>query len=158
MNVLPLYHLCHSELVFGDRLRRLRNIKNCLSFIFPDKCSLPLGMQDGRITHSHVSATSMHNIHYAPWNGRLQEINHGSVRGAWIARVNNRDQWVQIDLGTNTRVKAIATQGRYDANQWVTQYKLSYGPQSGKFIMYKEGKSPRVRRDLLKSSNYFVHE
>lgn len=112
-------------------------------------------MQDGRITRSHVSATSMYNSHYAPWNGRLQEINHGSVRGAWIARVNNRNQWVQIDLEANTRVKAIATQGRYDANQWVTQYKLFYGPQPGKLTVYKEGRSPRVRRDLLKSLTYF---
>jgi hypothetical protein len=90
----------------------------------------------------------MYNINYAPWNGRIQEINHGSVRGAWIARVSNQNQWIQIDLESNTRVKGIATQGRYDANQWVTKYKLFYGSQPGKLTVYREGRNPMVRETV----------
>ena len=106
---------------------------------------MPLGMQDGRITRASLKASSMWNALYGPWNGRLQARNSGSTRGAWVARQRNRYQWIQVDLQTLTRLKGIATQGRYDAGQWVKTYTVSYSTNGIKFIPYREGRRLRVR-------------
>lgn len=111
---------------------------------FPDACFMPLGMQDGRISRSHLTASSMWNNVYGPWSGRLQARNHGAKRGAWISRPNNRNQWIKVDLQTLSRLKGIATQGRYDAGQWVKSYTVSFSRDGRRFFPYREGKRVRV--------------
>ena len=113
-------------------------------FIIADKCDVPLGIQDGRITQSMLTASSMYNRYYGPWSARLQARNHGAIRGGWLARVNNNRQWLQIDLGAKSVVKRIATQGRYDANQWVTSYTVSYSNNGVRFYPYRENRRVRV--------------
>lgn len=112
--------------------------------ITEDKCEAPLGIQDGRITQSMMSASTFYNRYYGPWSARLQARNHGATRGGWIARINNNRQWLQIDLGAKSVVKKIATQGRYDANQWVTSYTLSISNNAVRFYPYKENRRTRV--------------
>ena len=109
-----------------------------------DTCDVPLGVQDGRVTRSMFTASSMYNHYYGPWCARLQARNHGSTRGGWIAKYNNRKQWLQIDLGAASRVKRIATQGRYDANQWVKSYTVSFSHDGSRFYPYREGRRTRV--------------
>lgn len=109
-----------------------------------DKCDVPLGIQDGRITQSMMSASSFYNRYYGPWSARLQARNHGATRGGWLARVNNNRQWLQIDLGAKSVVKRISSQGRYDANQWVTSYTLSYSQNGVRFYPYRENRRTRV--------------
>ena len=60
------------------------------------------------------------------------------------ARYNNARQYLNIDLGTISRLKRIATQGRYDADQWVTSYAVSYSMNNVRFIPYKEGRRIKV--------------
>lgn len=60
-------------------------------------------------------------------------------------RYNNARQWLNIDLGTMSRVKRISTQGRYDADQWVTSYAVSYSVDNIKFYPYKEKGRIKVR-------------
>ena len=60
------------------------------------------------------------------------------------ARYNNARQYLNIDLGTISRLKRIATQGRYDADQWVTSYAVSYSMNNVRFIAYKEGRRIKV--------------
>lgn len=87
----------------------------------------------------------MYNHYYGPWSARLQARNYGSTRGGWIAKYRNTKQWLQIDLGTKSRVKRISTQGRYDANQFVKSYTVSYSQKGDKFVPYREGRKTRVR-------------
>ena len=118
----------------------------CLFFIFflSDICDVPLGMQDGRITPSMLTASSMINHYYGPWSARLHARNHGSMRGGWVAKYRNTNQWLQIDLGVKSRVKRICTQGRYDANQYVKSYTVLFSTKGDKFVPYKEGRKIRV--------------
>ena len=127
----------------------------CANYSPSDPCSAPLGMQDKRITDAHLTSSSMHDRHHGPWRARLQQRNSGG-RGAWSARHNNRKQWIQVNLGTITRVKGVATQGRYEANQWVTSYKVSYSVNGLKFYPYREGRKVKVRTrpELLHLSWY----
>ena len=109
-----------------------------------DRCDVPLGIRDGRVTRAMFTASSMYNHYYGPWSARLQAQNRGSTRGGWIAKYNNRNQWLQVDLGTTSRIKRIATQARYDANQWVKSYTVSYSNNGVRFFPYRHGKRIKV--------------
>ena len=63
----------------------------------------------------------------------------GRLNGAasWTARVRNKNQWIQVDLGRDEVVTAIATQGRANLNQWVTSYYVSYSLDGKVFVSYK---------------------
>ena len=116
-------------------IAHLFSIKNT----FLGRCSLPLGLEDKRITNGLLSASTYYNAHLAPWHGRL---NH---RWSWSARTNNLNQWLQVSFVVIVKVTGIATQGRQDYNQWVTQYIVSYSPDSTNFRFYREGRSTKVR-------------
>ena len=72
-----------------------------------------------------------------------------------IIRYNNARQWLNIDLGTISRVKRIATQGRYDGDNWVTSYTVGYSMDNIRFIPYKEGRKIRVRLWSVASASTF---
>lgn len=124
-----------------------------------DICDVPLGMQDGRITPSMLTASSMINHYYGPWSARLRARNHGTMRGGWVAKYRNTNQWLQIDLGVKSRVKRICTQGRYDANQYVKSYTVSFSTKGDKFVAYKEGRKIRVcccKNSLVSHADFFL--
>ena len=108
---------------------------------------------------------------HGPYRARLNLLNRGGT-GAWSTRYNNVFQWIQIDLGEVSKVVAVATQGRYDANQWVKKYEISYGLYGNKFKFYTINRkvvvrtvyfspcicknvTPAPRFDWLKSDDYF---
>ena len=100
-------------------------------------------MQDERISKQHLRASSMYDIHHGPWRARLNRRTSGG-RGAWTAKHNNRKQWIQVDLGAVSKVKGVATQGRYEANQWVTSYTLAHSIDGNTFRRYRDGRSIKV--------------
>lgn len=82
-----------------------------------------------------MKASSMWDARHGPWRARLNQLNRGGT-GAWSSRYNNVFQWLQISLGQVSKVVAVATQGRYDANQWVKKYEISYSLYGNKFKFY----------------------
>ena len=56
--------------------------------------------------------------------------------GAWLARYNNQDQWVQADLGTTQRIESVTTQGRPSDVyvQRVTTYYISYSQDGTNWV------------------------
>ena len=109
---------------------------------------MPLGMEDSRVTKQGMKSTSMWDSKYAPWKGRLYGYH------SWLARQRNTNQWLQIDLGTVSRLKRISTQGRYNADQWVTSYTISKSLNGVKFYPYREGNGVKVFQG--NSERYFV--
>ena len=87
-----------------------------------------LGMENSQIPDSAITASSSYNaISFAPSIGRLHFLSAGSGKyGSWAAGANNEYQWFQVDLGSWTKVSAVATQGRQDTDQWVKTYSLSF--------------------------------
>ena len=57
----------------------------------------------------------------------------GGRTGAWSAKLNNKGQWLEVNLGETTKVTMVATQGRYDYDQWVKSYKVAYSKYGGHF-------------------------
>ena len=139
-------------LIVSEKFRCLSSSSSCHFVLCTDRCDVPLGIQDGRITRSMLTASSMYNHYYGPWCARLQAQNRGQTRGGWIAKYRNTKQWLQVDLGTVSIVKRIATQARYDANQWVTSYTVSYSNNGVRFFPYKQARRTRVRMFLFVST------
>ena len=68
-------------------------------------------------------------------------------RGAWSPSSWELGQWIQVDLGNITVVTKIATQGRQRAQEWVSQYKVSYSFDGGYFMFQQasDNSSDQVR-------------
>ena len=108
----------------------------CLySSVLVGACGAPLGLEDGRIPKYSMKASSMWDARHGPWRARLNLLNRGGT-GAWSSRYKNVFQWLQVNLGQVSKVVAVATQGRYDANQWVKKYEISYSLHGSKFKFY----------------------
>ena len=101
---------------------------------------MPLGAEDGRLVPGYFSASTYYNHYLAPWHGR---VNH---RWSWSARYRRHGQWLQISLGGSSTIKAIATQGRQDAHQWVTKYTVGRSVDGMRFVHYTEGRKRKVTK------------
>ena len=66
------------------------------------------------------------NEYHGPTNARLYHMAGGGKTGAWSSRTNDQSQYIQVDFGEVKRVTQVASQGRQDAAQWVTKFKVSY--------------------------------
>lgn len=98
-----------------------------LTLFYPENfCDAPVGIQSGRIKNGQITASSVYNKYHAAWLARLYRTRRGSYVGAWSARHNNHNQWLQIDFRRSMKVTGIATQGRHDSDQWVTAYYIYY--------------------------------
>ena len=73
--------------------------------------------------------------------------------GAWSARYNNQDQWVQADLGTTHRIESVTTQGRPSWPQWVTSYYISYSQDGANWVQIPTLYSGNVDQFTKKTNN-----
>ncbi|XP_068694508.1 uncharacterized protein [Montipora foliosa] len=103
------------------------------------ECQQVLGMECGAIKDEQIKASSEWDANHAAIQGRLNFQKSGIKQGAWSAKNNDKNQWLQIDLRTwYTKVTAVASQGRNQVDQWVTKYKLQYSNDGYIFQYYKE--------------------
>ena len=90
-----------------------------------------LGVEGGRISDSQITSSSSWNSYLSTRQARL------NGKASWSARRNDKNQWIQVDLGRQEIVTAIATQGRRNADQWVKSYSVSYSSNGKNFEYYK---------------------
>lgn len=62
-----------------------------------------------------------------------------SSRCAWLSKFQDNSQWLQIDLKQVMVVSGILTQGRCDADEWITKYSVQYRTDDKlNWIYYKD--------------------
>jgi len=105
-------------------------------------------MENGAISDRQITASSQLDGNHAAIQGRLNFEATANKAGSWSAGNNDSNQWLRVDLGSqHTKVTRVATQGRNDAAQWVTKYKLQYGNDGVNFHYYMEpGKNEKKVR------------
>ena len=98
-----------------------------------------LGMETGAIPDGQITASSYWGQYHEPYLARLhlQEA-WSQFHGSWAAGSNDINQWLQIDLSIEHNITRVATQGRQDANQWVTKYNLHYSANGVTFQYYTD--------------------
>ena len=107
--------------------------------------SHPLGMESRVIPNSAVTAFSTWGAAHEPWQARLNNAKNSQSTGSWSASTNVVGQWLQIDLGKETVVTKIATQGRpSDHHQWVSSYKILLSLDGAKWNAYRSDGSEKV--------------
>ena len=113
--------------------------------------SHPLGMESRAIPNSLVTASStwIHDGH-EPWQARLNNPKTRQNSGSWSALTNEVGQWLQIDLGKETVVSKIATQGRPGLTQWVSSYKLLLSLDGVNWNEYQSNGSAKVNAILAR--------
>ena len=123
------------------------------SIVYPDKhiftavgadCNQPLGMESRKIPDDHISASSEWDPNHGPSNARLNFQPAGGKTGAWSAKTNDVNQWLQVDFGDTKKVTAILTQGRAEHDQWVKTYTVSYSQDGIEFIDYTQNGQKKV--------------
>jgi neuropilin 2 len=116
-----------------------------VSYVLLLGCDLPLGMEDGRIGDSQITASSFYDYggyKYPPQKARLnKQMGWGPGAGSAPA-----GQYLQIDLGIVKRIRKIATQGSTISGdkEWTTEYSVSYSNDTTSWKNY-EGDCVQVR-------------
>ncbi|KAL9982726.1 hypothetical protein ACROYT_G004810 [Oculina patagonica] len=67
-----------------------------------------------------------------------------SHHGCWASQTGDQNQWLQVKFGQRVEIRRVATQGRYNYDQWVTSYKLNYSSDSIVFEHYHTNKDETV--------------
>ncbi|XP_014802831.1 PREDICTED: coagulation factor V isoform X1 [Calidris pugnax] len=108
-----------------------------------DGCSLPLGMENGEIKNTQITASSVKTSWFNTWDPSLARLNQSGKINAWRAKLNNNQQWLQIDLLTIKKITAIATQGvkSVTAENFVKTYIILYSDQGSEWKSYTDGSS-----------------
>ena len=84
-----------------------------------------------------------HGYNVPPSYGRL----NGNIGDGWCAEINDKDQWLQVDLGKVIEVCAVATQGDIGGNNWVIDFKLAHSKSyEDGFPTYKEANGSKAVR------------
>ena len=104
-------------------------------------CASPFGVEfPHKLPNSAMTSSSQYNQYWGPERGRIRNKNEGSYGSCWLSQYNDEDQWIQVNLGKIVKITRLATQGRYDSNQWVKSYTLSYSVDCGFFETYEKNK------------------
>ena len=91
------------------------------------------------VPDSSFSATSEYDNRYLASNGRM----NGDL--AWGPNGNNNpNDYLQIDLGYDFIVCAVATQGNPNANEWATKYKIDLSLDGIRWETYQENSGDKV--------------
>lgn len=75
---------------------------------------------------------------------------------AWCPKAKSSNQWLQINLGEITAVTKVATQGRYNSEDRVKTYKLSYSVDGSHWTWYKQRAVDKVIKS--DSKRYRIQE
>ena len=121
---------------------------NCHLFFTLQGCKDPkaLGFEEGIIKDSQIAASSEYNQEYAAENGRLNLQGQVGRKTAWIAKSNDDQQWLQVDLQHQVHLTGISSQGRINCtcNQWVESYTVSHSNNGRYFIDFKQNGDIKV--------------
>ncbi|XP_070694529.1 contactin-associated protein-like 5 [Pempheris klunzingeri] len=86
------------------------------------------------LPHASFQSSSQSSVSYAAHNVKL---NRRDGAGGWSPMVTDQEPWLQVDLREQMEVTAVATQGRYDSLDWVSNYLLLYSDTGRTWKQYR---------------------
>ncbi|KAL6107595.1 rs1 [Pungitius sinensis] len=100
-----------------------------------------LGFESGSVASDQISCSSQDQYvgWYSSWTPSKARLNNQGFGCAWLSKFNDVHQWIQIDLREVAVVSGILTQGRCDADEWITKYSIQYRTvEALNWIYYKD--------------------
>ncbi|KAL4656502.1 retinoschisin-like [Arapaima gigas] len=88
----------------------------------------PLGFESGAVSTDQISCSNedQYTGWYSSWIPNKARLNNQGFGCAWLSKFQDSNQWFQIDLNEVNVISGILTQGRCDADEWVTKYSIQY--------------------------------
>ena len=102
-------------------------------------------MEDRRIPDTQITASSVFDSNHGTSNARLNRPRQGSTTGAWSAKTNDLNQWIQADLGSVQSVSGVVMQGRNAVPQWVTNYRVQFSVDGNSWSNIVDANGQNVR-------------
>ncbi|XP_061593897.1 retinoschisin-like [Cololabis saira] len=100
-----------------------------------------LGFESGSVESEQISCSNqeVYTGWYSSWIPNKARLNNQGFGCAWLSKFNDQHQWIQIDLKQVDVVSGILTQGRCDADEWITKYSIQYRTvETLNWIYYKD--------------------
>ena len=91
-------------------------------------------MESGEISDDQITASSEYNNNDRAPNARLNFNKNG---GSWSARINDQNQWLQVDFQRSTIITGVSTQGRVQYKEFVKSYTVSFSDDESNFQSFK---------------------
>ncbi|XP_014002153.1 retinoschisin isoform X1 [Salmo salar] len=101
----------------------------------------PLGLEAGSVRPDQISCSNedQYTGWFSSWLPSNARLNNQGFGCAWLSKFQDNSQWLQIDLKEVMVVSGILTQGRCDADEWITKYSVQYRTdQNLNWIYYKD--------------------
>ena len=74
-----------------------------------------------------ITASSQYNDNHSVKGCKLNKTMTNGHASSWCAASNDcENPWIQVDLGEDYWINAVSIQGRGDASQWVTKFRIRY--------------------------------
>ncbi|KAJ0009621.1 hypothetical protein NQD34_001323 [Periophthalmus magnuspinnatus] len=107
-------------------------------------CSMPLGMESGKISDDQISAsTTFYDSRWLPRQARLNNDDN-----AWTPSEDSNKEFIQVDLHFLKVLTGIATQGAVSKetqkSYFVTSFKLEVSTNGEDWMVYRHGKSHKT--------------
>ncbi|XP_054159088.1 neuropilin-2-like [Oppia nitens] len=120
-------------------------------------CNRPLGLIDGRIHDWQLSDSSSNNHHQKDpnCNTRYARIHQWPGRG-WCPNPNSTYNYLQIDLGYETAINGLVTQGRADGKSWIRSYRLMFSTDANQWHYYNQKQTVLANRDSHSLQYYLL--
>ncbi|XP_051846520.1 retinoschisin [Antechinus flavipes] len=101
----------------------------------------PLGFESGAVTPDQITCSNPEQYigWYSSWTANKARLNSQGYGCAWLSKYQDINQWLQIDLKEIKVISGILTQGRCDADEWMTKYSVQYRTYEGSnWVYYKD--------------------
>ncbi|KAM3836536.1 retinoschisin [Vipera latastei] len=101
----------------------------------------PLGFESAAVTPDQISCSNpeQYTGWYASWTANKARLNGQGFGCAWLSKYQDTNQWLQIDLKEIKVISGILTQGRCDADEWMTKYSVQYRTDENlNWVYYKD--------------------
>ncbi|KAL9962023.1 hypothetical protein ACROYT_G031082 [Oculina patagonica] len=118
----------------------------------PDGICRPIGVADNNIIpDDNITSSTVYHSYY-PYEGRL----NGDT--GWCPETeNDRDDFIQVDMGKERSVCAVATQGK-KTRSFVKSYKLSFSTDGANWNMCKEQNVDKIFPGNTDNSDTIVQQ
>ncbi|XP_067026513.1 uncharacterized protein [Acropora muricata] len=111
-----------------------------VSFVSGVCFHLDLGMANGDIPASKITASSKLNPETPAKNGRLNYATGPS----WCAQTNDNNPYLQVDLQSVHVICAVSTQGNSKADEWVETYSIQTSTDGVHWTDYDDDGHPKI--------------
>ncbi|XP_063056333.1 retinoschisin-like isoform X2 [Engraulis encrasicolus] len=100
-----------------------------------------LGFESGSVSADQISCNKPEHYvgWYSSWTADKARLNSQGYGCAWLSKFQDTSQFLQVDLKEVGVVSGILTQGRCDADEWITKYSVQYrSNESFNWVYYKD--------------------